>query len=111
MSERTADPREPATARPWIRADGQAKATGQARYTADLPFPGLAHARLLLAGRSHATTLASTRPTMELVTALYASVIEGETIRRSDLTRDCGFYHRLDGGLPAELVSSRLRLA
>ena len=54
MSERSADGRDGATARPWIRADGQAKATGQARYTADLPFPGLAHARLLLAGRSHA---------------------------------------------------------
>ena len=40
--------------RPWIRADGEAKATGQARYTADLTFPGLAHARLLLAGRAHA---------------------------------------------------------
>jgi CO/xanthine dehydrogenase Mo-binding subunit len=38
----------------WIRADGPAKATGQARYTADLAFPGLAHARLLLAGRAHA---------------------------------------------------------
>ena len=54
MSERSADGRDEATARPWIRADGQAKATGQARYTADLPFPGLAHARLLLAGRSRA---------------------------------------------------------
>jgi CO/xanthine dehydrogenase Mo-binding subunit len=43
--------------RPWIRADGQAKATGQARYTADLAFPGLAHARLLLAGRVHARIL------------------------------------------------------
>ena len=41
-------------ARPWIRADGEAKATGQARYTGDLSFPGLAHARLLLAGRAHA---------------------------------------------------------
>ena len=40
--------------RRWIRADGEAKATGQARYTADLAFPGLAHARLLLAGRAHA---------------------------------------------------------
>src|SRR4029079_1447115 len=39
---------------PWIRADGPAKVTGQARYTADLWFPGLAHARLLLAGRAHA---------------------------------------------------------
>jgi CO/xanthine dehydrogenase Mo-binding subunit len=41
-------------ATPWVRADGPAKATGQARYTADLAFPGLAHARLLLAGRAHA---------------------------------------------------------
>ncbi|MEO5940133.1 MAG: xanthine dehydrogenase family protein molybdopterin-binding subunit [Candidatus Limnocylindrales bacterium] len=44
----------PAADRPWIRGDGQAKASGQARYTADLGFPGLAHARLLLAGRPHA---------------------------------------------------------
>src|SRR6185436_3507924 len=43
-----------AESRPWIRADGHAKATGQARYTADLAFPGLAHARLLPAGRAHA---------------------------------------------------------
>jgi CO/xanthine dehydrogenase Mo-binding subunit len=43
-----------APVRPWIRGDGQAKATGQARYTADLAFPGLAHAKLLLAGRAHA---------------------------------------------------------
>jgi predicted dehydrogenase len=64
----------------------------------------------LLVGRPHETTLASTRPTMELVTALYASSIEGDTIRRSDLTPDRGFYHRLDGGLPADLVSRRLSL-
>ncbi|HET7473476.1 MAG TPA: xanthine dehydrogenase family protein molybdopterin-binding subunit [Candidatus Limnocylindrales bacterium] len=40
--------------RPWIRPDGIAKATGAARYTADLAFPGLLHARLVLAGRAHA---------------------------------------------------------
>ena len=40
--------------RRWIRPDGVAKATGQAHYTADLAFPGLAHAKLLLAGRAHA---------------------------------------------------------
>ena len=40
--------------KPWIRGDGAAKVTGQARYTADLAFPGLAHAKLLLAGRAHA---------------------------------------------------------
>lgn len=64
----------------------------------------------LLAGRSHDTTLASTRPTMEFVTALYASSIEGETVRRSDLTPDRGFYHRLDGGHSADLVSDRLSI-
>jgi len=49
-----AAPNDPVVARPWVRADGRAKATGQARYTGDLVFPGLAHARLLLAGRAHA---------------------------------------------------------
>jgi CO/xanthine dehydrogenase Mo-binding subunit len=55
VTERTASSDTPAAeSRPWIRADGHAKATGQARYTADLAFPGLVHARLLLAGRAHA---------------------------------------------------------
>jgi len=44
---------EPATPA-FVRADGPAKVTGQARYTGDLAFAGLAHARLLLAGRAHA---------------------------------------------------------
>jgi hypothetical protein len=48
---------------------------------------------------------------MEFVTALYASSIEGETIRRSELTPDRNFYQRLDGGLPAETVSARFRAA
>ena len=64
----------------------------------------------LIAGRPHETTLASTRSTMEFVTALYASSIEGETVRRNELTPDRGFYHRLDGGLPADLVSRRLSI-
>lgn len=36
------------------RPDGLAKATGAARYTADLSLPGTLHARLLLSGRAHA---------------------------------------------------------
>ena len=44
----------PRASDPWIRPDGIAKATGQARFTADLAFPGLVHAKLLLAGRAHA---------------------------------------------------------
>ena len=62
----------------------------------------------LLAGRGHQTTLESVRPTMELVTALYASSLLGEPVRRGDLTPDHPFYDRLDGGLPADLVSARL---
>lgn len=62
----------------------------------------------LLEGRPHATTLASTRPTMEFVTALYASALQGTTVSRADLTPGHPFYDRLDGGLSAELISARL---
>lgn len=62
----------------------------------------------LLAGRPHPTTLASTRSTMEFVTALYASALGGTTVTRADLTPDQPFYARLDGGLPGERVSARL---
>lgn len=62
----------------------------------------------LLAGRDHDTTLASTRPTMELVTALYASALEGGTVARTDLGPDNPYYSRLDGGRPAETVTRRL---
>jgi hypothetical protein len=62
----------------------------------------------LLAGRPHDTTLASARWTMELVTALYASFIGRETVRREDLTPANRFYHSLNGGLPAETITARL---
>ena len=62
----------------------------------------------LLAGRDHDTTLASTRPTMELVTALYASSLERETISRPDLTPDNRFYASLSGGLPADTITARM---
>ena len=62
----------------------------------------------LLAGRPHDTTLASARWTMELVTALYASSIGRETVRRQDLTPGNRFYHSLNGGLPAETITARL---
>jgi predicted dehydrogenase len=65
----------------------------------------------LLAGRRHETTLASTRLTMEFVTALYASSIERTTVHRRDLTPANRFYHRLDGGLSAETITARLSTA
>jgi len=45
---------------------------------------------------------------MEFVTALYASSIERETVHRRDLTPALRFYHRLDGGLPADTITARL---
>ncbi|HEY3559429.1 MAG TPA: Gfo/Idh/MocA family oxidoreductase [Kribbella sp.] len=54
----------------------------------------------LLAGRPHATSLASTRPTMEFVTALYASAITGGPVRRTELTPQHPFYRALNGGIP-----------
>ncbi len=61
----------------------------------------------LAAGRPHDTTLASTRPTMEFVTALYASSVAGTAVDRADLTPDHPFYRALNGGLPeAQLAES-----
>jgi predicted dehydrogenase len=62
----------------------------------------------LLDGRGHGTTLVSTRPTMEFVTAVYASSIERVTVHRRDLTPANRFYNSLNGGLPTETISARL---
>ncbi|RZT11744.1 putative dehydrogenase [Kribbella sp. VKM Ac-2569] len=63
----------------------------------------------LLAGRTHDTTLASTRATMEFVTALYASAITGQPVRRSDLTLDHPFYRALHGNTPKTELSESFR--
>ncbi|TCC08340.1 Gfo/Idh/MocA family protein [Kribbella soli] len=63
----------------------------------------------LLAGRTHDTTLASTRPTMEFVTALYASAITGRPVRRTDLTPDHPFYRALHGDTPKTELSESFR--
>jgi predicted dehydrogenase len=62
----------------------------------------------LLAGRTHETTLSAVRPTMELVTALYASSLTGTTVHRGDLVPGHPHYARLDGGLSADAVTARL---
>jgi predicted dehydrogenase len=59
----------------------------------------------LLTGRTHDTTLAGTRPTMEFVTALYASAITGESVRRADLTPGHPFYQALHGGMTKTQIS------
>src|SRR4051794_31593375 len=39
---------------PRRRRDGESKVRGQTRYVADMPLPGLLHARLVLAAEAHA---------------------------------------------------------
>lgn len=60
----------------------------------------------LLAGRTHETTLASTRATMELVSALYASAITGGAVNRADLVPGHPFYGALHGGVPQEEIAA-----
>lgn len=63
----------------------------------------------LLAGRPHGTSLASTRPTMEFVTALYASAITGTRVRRTDLTPEHRFYGMLHGGFRKDEIVEAFR--
>jgi predicted dehydrogenase len=101
---------------PGVRkADGTSSApdTGTDPWTAsageDVPSNHEAQIRRLvddlLAGRGHDTTLAGTRPTMEFVTALYASSITRRRIDRADLTPAPPFYQALHGDIPEEQLS------
>ncbi len=62
----------------------------------------------LLAGRIHQTTLASTRGTVEFVTAVYASALLGTRIRRAELVPGHPFYSDLTGGLAADEINARM---
>jgi predicted dehydrogenase len=75
---------------PWIASAGEDVPSNHAAQISRLVDN-------LLSGRTHDTTLASTRPTMEFVTALYASAITGGPVRRADLTPGHPFYRALHG--------------
>ena len=62
----------------------------------------------LLAGRTHETTLASTRPTMEFVSALYASALTGGPIDRADLVPGHPFYAALNGGVDQDVIDKAM---
>ena len=62
----------------------------------------------LLAGRTHQTTLASTRSTLEFVTAVYASALLGTTILRAELVPGHPFYADLAGGMAADDITARM---
>lgn len=62
----------------------------------------------LVAGRTHETTLASTRPTMEFVSALYASALTGRPVDRADLVPGHPFYAALNGGVDQEVIDQAM---
>jgi predicted dehydrogenase len=64
----------------------------------------------LLAGRTHQTTLASTRPTMEFVSALYASAINQVPVNRADLVPGHPFYAALNGGVDQADIDKAMTL-
>ncbi|MFK4084716.1 Gfo/Idh/MocA family protein [Kribbella sp. NPDC020789] len=93
---------------PGIRRTDEVVAAGTDPWAesagADVPSNHAAQIRRLVgdleAGRPHDTTLASTRPTMEFVTALYASALTGTAVHRADLTAGHAFYGALHGDVP-----------
>jgi predicted dehydrogenase len=62
----------------------------------------------LLAGRTHQTTLASTRSTVEFVSGVYASALLGRGILREDLVPGHPFYADLSGGMAADDITARM---
>ena len=62
----------------------------------------------LLAGRTHQTTLASTRGTVEFVSGVYASALLGRGILRDELVPGHPFYADLSGGMAAEDITARM---
>lgn len=62
----------------------------------------------LLAGRVHPTTLASARPTMELITAIYASALLGRPVQRDELLPGHPFYSDLTGGIDQTTITDRM---
>ena len=99
------------TRRPTRRPDGSADVWAASAGT-DVPSNHAAQiTRLvddLLAGRTHQTTLASTRGTVEFVTAVYASALLGTPIRRADLVPSHPFYADLTGGMAADEITARM---
>lgn len=62
----------------------------------------------LLDGRTHDTTLASTRSTMALVAGLYASALQGAPVRCGDLGPGNPFYDDLSGGVSQQAITARM---
>jgi predicted dehydrogenase len=97
-------PPEPTATDPWTDSAGE---DIPSNHTAQLD-------RLvddLLTGRTHDTTLVATRPTMEFVTALYASAITGVPVHRADLTPGHPFYRALHGNTPEPGLTDAFKLS
>ncbi|WP_350277968.1 Gfo/Idh/MocA family oxidoreductase [Kribbella sp. HUAS MG21] len=97
-----AESKEPAAADPWSASAGDDLPSNHEAQLGHLVDD-------LLSGRPHETTLAATRPTMEFVTALYASAITGKPVDRADLTPGHPFYQALHGETPKDQLSRSFR--
>jgi predicted dehydrogenase len=62
----------------------------------------------LLAGRTHQTTLTSTRSTLEFVSGVYASALLGTPILRAELVPGHPFYADLSGGMAADDITAMM---
>jgi hypothetical protein len=60
----------------------------------------------LLSGRTHQTTLTSTRSTLEFVSGVYASALLGTRILRAELVPGHPFYADLTGGMAADDITA-----
>lgn len=99
--ERDADATKAAGTDPWAASAGEdAPSNHQAQISRLVDD--------LLAGRTHETTLASTRPTMEFVSALYASAIMGGPVNRADLVPGHPFYAALNGGVGQDKIDKAM---
>jgi len=85
--------------------------------TADVDTPSSHETQLnrlvddTLAGRKHEATLQSSRPTMEFVTAIYASSFTCKPVYRTDLRPGHPFYDRLDGHTPQTEIDEIVTLS
>lgn len=94
---------EPADTDPWTASAGEDVPSNHAAQLNRLVDD-------LLSNRPHDTTLAGTRPTMEFVTALYASAITGTPVHRADLTPGHPFYQALHGNTPTSQLTNAFNL-
>ena len=100
-----------------MRADGVAKVTGEGTYTADISFPGMGHAQLLIAGRPHARILRLSCERARQHPGVMAVLTHDDVppVRYGQLVRDrtlfAGDVVRYEGEIVAAVVATSIEVA